>query len=51
MNKAKDALGESNYQMAQFYYEYANYILKKFEANIDIFNEGALPNNAEEPEE
>ena len=35
--------------MAQFYYEYANYILQKIEANLDIFNEQAMPSNADEP--
>lgn len=48
MLKAKDELGESVFPMAQFYYEYGHYILQKIEANMDIFNEQAIPNNAQD---
>ncbi len=45
MNKAKDTLGEIHIDMAYFYYEYANYILKKIEDNYEIFNANVVPNN------
>ena len=38
MLMAKDTLGETSYQMAQFYYEYGNFLLQKIEANLDLFN-------------
>ena len=51
MLKAKDTLGESSYHMAQFYYEYGHYILQKMENNMDIFNDGAIPNNVQAEED
>ncbi len=37
--------------MAQFYYEYAHYILTKIESNLDIFNDQAIPDNVHQEEE
>jgi hypothetical protein len=51
MIKAKDQLGENSYSMAQFYFEYANFILEKVENNLQIFNEEALPNNPHHSED
>lgn len=51
MLKAKDALGETAYPMAIFYYEYGNFIISKLEKNLDIFNTGAVPNNVNEEAE
>lgn len=51
MNKAKDTLGELNYHMAYFYYEYGNFILNKFEKNLDIFGKEAVPKNIQEEED
>lgn len=31
--------------MAKYNYEYADFFLQKFEKNIDIFNDQALPKN------
>jgi hypothetical protein len=51
MVRAKDTLGETNYQMAYFYYEYGNFIIAKLEKNIDIFNADAVPNNVHQEAE
>jgi hypothetical protein len=29
--------------MAEFYYEYGNYLLKKMEENVELFNMESLP--------
>lgn len=50
MVKAKESLGEMGFHMAQFYYEYANFILTRIEKNMDIFNAAAVP-NAEQQED
>ena len=34
--------------MAKYNYEYADFFLQKFEKNIDIFNDQALPQNVVE---
>ena len=51
MIKAKDTLGETSYPMAQFYFQYGHFILQKQEANLDLFNEAAVPKNVHEEQE
>jgi hypothetical protein len=34
--------------MATFYYEYADFLIKKMESNIDIFNSGKMPNDQQD---
>ena len=48
MVKAKETLGDFNYHMAKYCYEYADFFVQKFEKNTDIFNEQALPKNVAE---
>ena len=43
MIKAKDAFGEIGYQMAYFYYEYANFILERAKKNMELFYIGSAP--------
>ena len=43
MEKAKKAYGEENIYMAEFYFEYAKFIIDKLEKNIDLFNAAQLP--------
>jgi hypothetical protein len=50
MLRAKETFGETGYLMAQFYYEYAHFILERIEKNLDIFNNAAVP-EADEVEE
>ena len=43
MVKAKEAFGEAGYQMAQFYYEHANFIIGRSEKNMEDFYIGTAP--------
>ena len=44
MEKAKEAFGEDHIYMGKFYFEYANFFIKKMEQNLDLFNVNAINN-------
>ena len=45
MAKAKEAFGEAGYQTAQFYSEHANFIIGRFEENMEDFCIGTAPSD------
>ena len=46
METAKKTFGEEDINMAPFYFEYANYFIKKMEDNVELFNvQQLVPNN------
>ena len=43
MVEAREKMDPLNIEMATFYFEYGDFILKKMEKNVDLFNEEKLP--------